>query len=140
MNDEIEKQFVNAFIARDKRERWLTLLPDERKRVKLLNRLAHVGTEDLDPRFTFDKEKPPPEIAAQVQKLRKPWEGSQPDRLCYLIANGRRDGETMALEDAESDYDLTTGAIIILIPDKLAYYHTERDNISRQPFYVLYRP
>jgi len=35
---------------------------------------------------------------------------------------------------------LTFGAIIIVIPDKLAYYHTERSNINKQPFYVLLHP
>jgi hypothetical protein len=41
---------------------------------------------------------------------------------------------------AESDYLLTAGAVIIIIPDKLAYYHTEQSNLNRQPFYILFRP
>ncbi len=46
----------------------------------------------------------------------------------------------MNLEEAETDYYLTFGAIIIIIPDKLAYYHTERSNLNMQPFYVMFRP
>ncbi len=49
------------------------------------------------------------------------------------------DGTMMKLEEAETGYSLTLGAIIIIIPDKLAYYYTERSNISRHPFYVMFR-
>ena len=94
---------------------------------------------DLDPRYVFDKDNPPPEIAAKVQKELNAWKKANPKQLCYIIADGDEDGQTMSLQEAEIAYSLTFGAIIILIPNKLAYYHTERSNLSKLPFYVLFR-
>jgi hypothetical protein len=44
----------------------------------------------------------------------------------------------MKLADADSPYDPTCGAIIIVIPDKLAFYHPERDDLRRKPFKLLF--
>jgi hypothetical protein len=136
-----EETFVRTFILRDRRERWLSFLPSEKNRVKLLHRLAHVLEDDLDPRFVYDKEMPPPEVNAQVQNVLSDWRKTNPKQLCHLIVNSsNKDGQMMKLAEAESDYDLTSGAVIILIPDKLAYYHPERDNLSRQTFKLLFHP
>ena len=135
-----EETFVKTFIARDRRDRWLSFLASEKNRGKLLHRLAHVLEDDLDPRFVYDKEAPPPEIKVQVRKVLTDWRRANPKQLCHVIVNGDKDGETLNLTEAESDYDLTCGAIIIVVPDKLAYYHPERDNISRQPFKLLLHP
>ena len=138
----IEETFVRTFIARDKRERWLSCLASEKSknRLKVVGRLAHVLEKDLDPRFVFDKEAPPAAIAAQAEEALASWRKANPKQLCYLIAYSEKDGQTMPLEDAEADFDLTNGVIIIVIPDTLAYYHPERDNISRQPFKLLFHP
>jgi hypothetical protein len=138
--NEIEEAFVKTFISRDRRGRWLSCLPDEKKRGKVLHKLAHTLTEYLDPRFVYEKDNLPPDIAAPVEKLLQEWKRANPKQLCYIICNGDRDGEQMSLPDAEADYELTFGAIIILIPDKLAYYHTERSNLNKQPYYVLFHP
>lgn len=105
----------------------------------MLHKLAHDFVAELDPRFIYDKDNPPPQIARQIQSILKSWKKANPEQLCHIIANSKRDGQEMSLEEAEDDYWLTFGAIIIIIPDKLAYYHTERSNLSRQPLYVLFR-
>lgn len=138
--NQTEETFVKTFIVRERRERWLSFLASEKNRGKLRQRLAHFLENDLDSRFVYDKETPPPEVKAQARKVLDDWRKANPKQLCYVIVNGNKDGETMTLADAESDYDLTCGAIIIVVPDKLAYYHPERDNISRQPFKLLFHP
>ncbi|WP_394794285.1 hypothetical protein [Armatimonas sp.] len=136
----IEETFVKTFIARDRRERWLSFLGSEKNRIKVLGRLAHVFEDDLDPRFVFDKDSPPPEIIAQAGQALAEWTKTNPKQLCHLIVYGDKDGQLMNLSAAESDFDLTCGVIIIVIPNKLAYYHPERDNYSRQPFKLLFHP
>lgn len=139
--NEIEEMFIKAFITRDKRSRWLSLLGKDKTRRKLTNRLAHVFDTDLDSRFVFDKEEPPAQIKVQVERVLTKWKAEHPQQICHLIAQCQdKDGVMMNLQEAELDYDLTFGVIVIVIPGKLAFYHPERDNISRQPFKVLFRP
>jgi hypothetical protein len=135
-----EAAFVNAFILGNKRERWLSCLASEKKRNKVLIRLAHVFETDLDPRFVYEKANPPLEIQEEVQLLLAQWRKKNPTELFHLIVYGHdKDGTTMPLVEAESDFDLTFGVVIIIIPNKLAYYHPEQDNLSRQPFKLLFR-
>jgi hypothetical protein len=136
-----EATFVNTFVLWDRRERWLSCLASEKKRNKVLLRLAHVFETDLDPRFVYEKANPPAEIQKASQTLLAQWRKANPMELCHLIVYGHdKDGTTMPLLEAESDFDLTFGVVIVIIPNKLAYYHPERDNLSRQPFKLLFRP
>jgi hypothetical protein len=136
----VEETFVRTFITKRLRDRWLTRLQPEKTRTKLLHKLGHVFVEQLDPRFVYDKDNPPPDIARQIQKTLAAWKKANPEQLCHIMAASERDGQTVSLRDVEQDYWLTFGAVIIIIPDKLAYYHTERSNLSKHPFYVLFRP
>jgi hypothetical protein len=141
--DEKEEAFINAFVARDRRDRWRTMLAseDRRRRTKQLHRLAHVFHEDPDPRFVYPKESPPPEVAAQVKKTLAQWAESNPHQLCHVIAcSSTADGTEMVLSDAEASRALTCGAVLLLIPNRLAYYHPERDGVSMQPRLLLFRP
>ncbi len=139
LND-IEATFVNTFIARDFRERWCTRLASAKTRRKQLNRLAHTFVDDLDPRYVYNKDDLPAAVATQMRAVLANWKRAQPTQSCHIISlSSERDGQMMSLPEAESDFQLTFGAIIIIIPDTLAYYHTERSNLSKQPFYVLFR-
>jgi len=140
MQTDIEATFVNTFIRPEFRERWYTRLASTKTRPKQLNRLAHILIDDLDPRYVYDKENLPANIAPQVQSILTSWKRKQPAQPCYIIAlSSERDGQMICLPEAETDFQLTFGAIIIIIPDTLAYYHTERSNLNKQPFYVLFR-
>lgn len=138
----IEEIFVKRFMSRERRESWLNRLASPKTRTKQLERhLPHTLDRDLDHRYLYDKEYPPPHVAAQVEQVLTRWKTSNPQQLCHIITlSSKRDGQMMPLEEAEKDYLLTFGAIIILIPETLAYYHPERSNLSRQPFYILFRP
>ena len=139
--NQTEETFIKTFVARDKRSRWLSLIAKDKTRLKLTQRLSHVFHTDLDSRFIFDKEEPPTDIKVQVERVLEEWKAADPNQMCHLIADYRdKDGIMMNLQEAESDYDLAFGVIIIVIPDKLAFYHPERDNISRQPCKILFRP
>ena len=114
MINETEETFVRTFIARDRRDRWLSFLPSEKNRGKLLRRLAHSLEVDLDARFVFDKDEPPPDVNAEVQKVLAGWKKANPKQLCYIITNGpdAKDGQMMNLTEAEESLGLTYGSII----------------------------
>lgn len=77
----------------------------------------------------------------QIEAVLHAWKRIHPQQLCHIIAlDSDRDGKMLPLPDALADYGLTAGAILILIPDRLAYYLSERSNLNRQPFYVLFKP
>jgi hypothetical protein len=139
MQIDIETTFVNTFIRREFRERWRTCLALTKTRLKQLNRLAHTFIDDLDPRYIYDEDNLPAHVATQVQSILANWKQAQPRQLCYIIAlNHERDGKMLSLPETETDFKLTFGAIIIVIPNTLAYYHTERSNLNKQSFYVLF--
>jgi hypothetical protein len=136
-----EETFIKTFVMRDRRETWLNRLASPKTRSKQLNHLAHTFDRDLDQRYMYQKDELPPHVKSKVNDLLAEWKKSDSKQLCHIIAiSSERDGHIMSLQDAETDYLLTFGAIIIIIPDKLAYYQSERSNISQQPTYVLFRP
>jgi hypothetical protein len=135
-----EKVFVQNFIARDKRERWLEFLVSEKNRLKVVSRLFDLSRADLDPRFIYERDRLPPGVTAGVEKLLTQWKEADPKQLCHVIAySSDRDGVRMRLDEAERDTTLMSGAVFILIPDRLAYYQTDRqpDKVNK---YVLFRP
>jgi hypothetical protein len=137
----IEETFIKTFVTRDRRESWLHRLAAPKTRIKQLHRLSHSFDRDLDHRYLYDKEHPPAHVAVKVERLLTEWKKFNRHHLCHIIAfSSKRDGQLMNLEEAETDYSLTFGAVIVVIPDRLAYYHTERSNLSQQPFYILFRP
>ncbi len=137
----IEETFITTFVTRDRRESWLRRLASPKTRAKQLHHLAHSFDRDLDHRYLYDKEQLPADVASKVEQLLMAWKKAKPQHLCHIIAvSSERDGQLMNLEETETDYLLTFGAVIIISPDRLAYYHPERSNLSQQPFYVLFRP
>ena len=117
-----EAEFVQAFIAPQRRERWASL-SDPRKRSKLLDRLDHHAEYDLDPRYYLrlsgnaDRR-----IEAVIERL-------TPLRSCHFIG-GPLDGATMDLHDALAQtVGRQLGAIISIDPGRVAYYepHDWRD-------------
>lgn len=134
-----EETFIKTFLLPDRRERWLTFLASEKNRGKVLARLAHVFPQDLDMRFVHDKRNPPPPITEQVKSLVKQWQQTNPKQHCHIMAlSSEQDGQIRSLPDIESDSALTHGEVIIIIPDRLAYYHAESDR-NKEPRYVLFR-
>ncbi len=117
-----EAEFVRAFIARQRRERWLSL-SDPRKRSKLLDRLDHHAEYDLDPRYRLRlSEDADRRIEAVIERL-------TPLRSCHFIG-GPLDGATMGLHEAlAKTVGWQLGAIISIDPGRVAFYepHDARD-------------
>ena len=114
LND-IEATFVNTFIARDLRERWRTRLASAKTRRKQLNRLAHTFVDDLEPRYVYDKDDLPTAVATQVRAVLANWKRTQPTQPCHIISlSSERDSQLLSLPEAETDFQLSFGAIIII--------------------------
>jgi hypothetical protein len=112
---------IRAFIAPNRRERYLTLLGSVRGRTKLRARLAHL--RDLDQRFA--RQIPPSDqTVARIAALLRA-RGAPAD--CVLLAeDSALDGERLALDDAlTAVVGRGMGTFISCIPGQLAYYEGE---------------
>lgn len=112
---------VRAFIAPDRRERYLGLLASARGRAKLRRALAHL--HDLDPRCTRELPKgvnTPAEIAAFLSAK------GAPDECVLLAEDDALDGRCLPLADAlDAVVGRGMGAFISCLPGRLALYEGE---------------
>lgn len=115
---EIEVAFVNAFVVRDKRERYRGFLAGKR-RSKVLDSLYH-----WDDYYSGRVVAIPPACQTRADILSKLSELGAP-ALCYAISNDRDlDARKMSLEEALRDVvgNGEHGTILSCIPGRLAYY------------------
>jgi hypothetical protein len=128
--NEHEAAFVNAFIVRERRQRYLDLLAGPRRR-KILSRLNHVL--DLDERFSTRLHDTHP-ASALLKALRERGAG----RECYLIADDSDlDQRMMTLEDAIEEVSMEdSGVVVSCIPGRLALYKMEDHRLH----FILERP
>ncbi len=125
--NEHEEQFITAFIAKEKRNRYRFLLESNtpQRRKECLDRLnhcrdlneQHVVWLPRDPRsLTRDDE-----IAELLRKKGCP-------QLVYVIGGTDSiDGQTLPLLEAlNAAAESGWGTILSCVPGKLAYYHDER--------------
>jgi len=107
-----ETAFVNAFIVRERRDRYRTQLSSRKKRGSLLDRLNHRFSDDLDDRYVRSS----------------PSHAIPPaDQLCYIIASeDQYDGKIVPVS-AVDDILLSAyfGIVISYLPGKLAAYKDE---------------
>lgn len=117
---QIETDFIKAFVQRNKRDRWETLLPSK-NRVKILNQLYHC--HDLDHATPIDSNKQNPSDLIHL------LESKGAPTTCHIISTDPEyDGKVMNLEQAIYGIQAgshTTPSIIICIPAKLALYEGE---------------
>jgi hypothetical protein len=127
---EHEEAFVNAFIVREKRQRYRDFLAGPRRR-KVLSRLNHVL--DLDERFSTRLHDTHP-ASALLKTLRDRGAG----RECYLIAeNSDLDQRIMTLEDAIEEVSVEdSGVVVSCTPGRLALYKAEDHRLH----FLLERP
>jgi hypothetical protein len=118
---EIEDAFVRAFVERDRRERYLQLLAKPKTRAKATFALATNG-QHLDSSLVNSLECTDNEaLARALRRLGAP-------EVCYIISpDSALDTSTMELEQALDATSFGQGAILILIPDRLAYRVGEYD-------------
>lgn len=127
-----EEAFAKAFIASEKRARFIQLLANPRRRKEMLARLNHnlpyihsLATE-VEGRLDFPDE---------LENLLKA-KGAGP--TCYVIADGLKiDGREIPLRDALNQVCMHEfGAILCCRPGSLAYYKPE----SPGPGVILEKP
>lgn len=116
-----EEAFVGAFIARDSRDRWISLLGSRKRRRKILERLAQCP--DFDERLATlvpPAEQTPERISALLRQR------GAPDS-CHVISEwSELDGKEMLLSEVLSrivGYGM--GTIVSCVPARLAYYEGE---------------
>ncbi len=109
---EHEAAFVDAFVIRERRERFRSQLASKKKRIKLLDRLNHRLLDDIDPRFVFSSPShtlPPPTTQ------------------CYILASeAKLDSTFVAVSDVDTILaDAFFGLLVSYIPGKVVAYKDE---------------
>ena len=127
--NEHETKTINAFIVKEKRERYKLLLSNSKKRRVALDHLNH--SHDLDEKYVTWLSS-----NASVERMLR-HEGS-PEEV-YVISDTKEiDGRLMPLSEALSEtFSGGWGTIISCIPGQLAYYYDERGDreaiLKRKP-------
>jgi hypothetical protein len=108
---EHETAFVQSFINRTRRERYLTKLASRKNRRTFLDRLNHQFHGDLDARY--------------ISRDALTW----PDSLnqCYILADDVQfDGKLLSSsEAADAISSASFGIVVSFVPGKLACYQDE---------------
>ena len=121
MQQATETSFVNAFIVRKKRERYLYLLSSSKRRKKLLDQLYHCP--DIDPTFVREvKATGEPYHAVVEEQLRN---AGAPEK-CYVISTDENhDGLVLRLHDVLEEYEAGSAMLISCIPGHLGCFIDE---------------
>ena len=120
--NEHEEAFVRSFIVKDRRERYLSLLANPKRRPKLLDRLNH--QLDLDYAFAT----PIPTRQRNVGDLEHLLRQKGAGAMCHVIADASPlDGADLLLHDAlERLYGLHQfGVVFCCVAGRLAFYKPE---------------
>jgi hypothetical protein len=116
-----EEAFVNAFIVREKRSRYLQFLASSKRRREILDRLNH--TLDYDPALATRLPSEHQSADAVERLLKQKGAGA----TCHLIADSHNvDGQDLPLKEALTQavtHDF--GLIVCCVPGRLAFYKAE---------------
>ena len=118
-----EEETVRAFIVRERRERFLELLPNPKRRGQLTESLAHPNSAWFDPRYV--KTIPPAQShAAGIAKL---LHAKGAGKMCWVISeDGRFDGLELELDSLlQQLVGHGMGAIVSCVAGKLAFVESE---------------
>jgi hypothetical protein len=116
-----ESELINGFFVGNKRERYLEMASNPKKRKKFLLELSHF--KSLDPHYCFTLPKAvhtPEQIAAFLH-------GRGAAQLCWITSeNSDLDGKEMPLSEALKEVvGYQMGTFLSCIPGKLAYFEDE---------------
>ena len=130
MNIERERLFIETFVVRSKRDRYVTLLGNSKTRPKILGLLNH----NLDVDWTLAIEAKTHDLAALEAFLRSL---GAPNEGCYFISDSTElDGTTVSLGKAlRLADDFFFASILDYVPGKLAVYWCE--TATKPRCYVL---
>lgn len=120
MNTALERQALATFVIASKRERFIGLLSDEKRRRKLIQALYHF--RNFDPRFRV--ELPPRSHHPEAIRAALTARGAGP--ICYVLSTRRElDGRELALADALTNVvGAGEGSLLVCTP-QLAFYEGE---------------
>ena len=116
-----EIALISAFIIRERRQRMIEMLQNPKRRIKLLQRLAHFG--DLDSRFAH-RIPSNQQSAISIGELLKQKGALE---TCHIISeNTDIDGKDLPLLDVLLEIvGHGMGTLLSCIPGKLGYYEGE---------------
>jgi hypothetical protein len=118
-----EEAAIRAFIVRERRERFLELLPNPKHRHKITESLAHPNPAWFEPDCV--KRIPPAQSgAAGIARL---LHSKGAGKTCWGISEDRRfDGREVDLDSALAELvGYGMGAILSCVPGKLAFVESE---------------
>lgn len=120
-----EEPTVRAFIVRERRERFLELLPNPKRRKTITDALAHANPTWFDSRFITSI----PSSQSSAESILNTLHAKGAGPKCWLISEAKRlDGTEMELSEALSEVvGYGMGTIISCIPGQLAFVETEYD-------------
>jgi hypothetical protein len=116
-----EEALVRSFIVRPKRDRWVALLANPRRRRAITVTLAHL--RDLDPRWRVRLPSDRDGVASVEHELLA--RGAGP--TCHLVSESRAlDGRRLPLPEAlGAVIGSSVGTLISCVPGTLAFYEGE---------------
>ena len=120
LTNEHEIAFVSSFIIPERRERYLSLLGNPKRRGKVLNRLNH--SQDVD--LSLARQMPPGCIGESLAVLLEQMGAGE---TCYVIADASdMDGQTLPLREALWRASVHGfGVVVSCLPGRLCFYKPE---------------
>jgi len=120
---EIERKFIEAFAAKNKRQRLLDFFASEKNRWKGLLELEHFHPDILDARCaeSIPRSESTPDNISRLLKRK----GAPAD--CYVFSNCKElDRRSMVLDEAiRAVHGVGIGTVVSCIPGELAFYEGE---------------
>jgi len=115
--NEHEEKTIDAFIVKEKRRRYKSLLSNSKKRTEALDNLNHL--HDLDEKYVIWLKSNAP-----INLMLRQHES--PEQVYVMSDNKGIDGRRMPLDEAIFEAAFSGwGTIISCIPGQLAYYYAE---------------
>jgi len=121
-----EVEYIKAFVARSRCDRYLSLSGSKKGRHKFLALLSHNHIDDLVPGCVYQI--PPTNLT--TESILQIIANLSRRKDCYLISEyPKLDKQTLRISDALNEiFGLGMGTILSIEPGKLAYYESEEEN------------
>ncbi len=132
MEKATEKEFVEAFVLKKKRERSIFELNSKKKRREFFSKLCHRYDNIIDSRYMTKLKAPNSNSKDIYQILMKEGAGKN----CYMLSYFEDlDGKTMPLTEAlDNCVGRGMPSVVICDPGKLAYFEAEQETGSPPRF------
>jgi len=118
-----EEELIKAFFMPTKRERYLEMIANPKKRKKFLLELAHFKT--LDPRYCFAV----PKVEHTAEQMEAFLTRKGAPAFCWVTSeDSDLDGKEIPLLEAlKKVIGYQMGTFLSCVPGKLAYFEDEED-------------